>query len=169
MASLALTYHASRLDSEAVRLAHKALAIDPDLVSVRILLAERALENNDGPTALDHANRAAAVEPSNASAHMCRGDALVLAGKDGEAKVAYQKAIALMVASGMKNSHSERLEVVRKALADGKLPAPRVPAQRTAHEKAVPPRSTPAPRPAQPRKPPPRTACSPGDPLCSTF
>jgi len=44
LSELALTYHAAGMDSEAEAMARDALKLSPDLVHVRVMLAERALE-----------------------------------------------------------------------------------------------------------------------------
>ncbi len=158
LANVALGCHAVRLDSEADRFAQAALDKDPNLVAPRLLLAERALEDNDAKTALEQATRAASIAPRNAAAHLARGDALSLLGSWDEAKLAYERALALADAAGGAEARSGRIQAVREKLARGLRPAPRKPAE--------PGRTAASPTP---QKPPPRTACSPADPLCSGF
>jgi tetratricopeptide (TPR) repeat protein len=159
LANVALGCHAVRLDSEAERYAREALAKNPDLVAARVLLAERALEVNDGKTALDEATRAAAVAPRYAPAHVARGDALVLLGQVDEGRRAYERAIALVDESGAVGAFVGRIEEVREALAQKRLPRKRADKQRT----------TQTPRSSRTPSAPDRTACSPGDPMCTSL
>jgi serine/threonine-protein kinase len=157
LSELALLYHASRLDSEAERYARQALAEDDNMVSPHILLAERALEANDGTGALGEATRAAAVEPESVSAQLARADALALLHRDDDARDAYKNALGLFDRLRQKGAPESRLEEARTALAAGKLPPPRVSAEaddgsgserpeRSRHHATKPERSRKSPR-----------------------
>jgi serine/threonine-protein kinase len=167
LANVALGCHAVRLDSEAERYAREALAKNPDLVAARVLLAERALEDNNGKAALDEATRAASVAPRYAPAHLARGDALVLLGNRDEALRAYERAIALVDDSNAIGTNTGRIKVVREALAQNRLPPPRAAAAAPAGNQRTRdlPRTHSAPSPPVPD----RTSCSPYDPMCTNF
>jgi tetratricopeptide (TPR) repeat protein len=156
LSELALAYGAARLDAESERFARLALEKDPDALSARVLLAERALERNDMMAALDEAERAVAVGPQSLAAQLAFADALALAAdRREEAMAAYQRAVVIADTVEGASGPAGRLDVVRKALAAKRLPEPRVPAQRTG--------APPAPRPIVPRT----TSCPPGHPRCS--
>jgi len=126
LAELSLVYHATHLDTEAVRYAEMALAIDEDLVAPRILLAERALESGDAPTALAEAGRAVATSPRSLSAHLAYADALALNKNKKGALIAYAKVLELHDARADPNSeHASRVRLVRKAIARKRLPPSR--------------------------------------------
>lgn len=123
LANLALVYHASRLDSEAERLAKRALELDPELVAPRLMLAERALERSDGGTALAEATRALAVLPQSVPARLAQGDALVLLKREAEANDAYRRALQVWEAMGRGGPFGPRLQALETALAAGTHPA----------------------------------------------
>ena len=125
LSELALTYHAARLDSEAVRYAEMALEADPDLVSVRLLLAERALEAGDADGALEQATRAVAVSPRDPASRLALADALALKGQREEAMAAYKTALELLEETGRGGAPEARVSQVRVALAAGELPPAR--------------------------------------------
>ncbi|MCB9564682.1 MAG: tetratricopeptide repeat protein [Kofleriaceae bacterium] len=125
LAELALVYHVARLDTEAERYAHAALALDPDVASARLLLAERALEARDGKAALAEADRLVSVNPRSVSGQLARADALALLRRRDEARDGYRKVIALEDEAPQHAAPEARLAEVRAALAAGKLPAPR--------------------------------------------
>lgn len=125
-AQLALAYHHGRYDDAAVREAELVLKEDPDNVSARVLLAERALEQGDGKLAFSHSERAVAVEPRNDSAWLAHGDALLLLKRSDEAKQALAEAVRLWREGKQVGAPVSRLEAVKAALDAGKLPAPRV-------------------------------------------
>ncbi len=125
-AQLALAYHHGRYDDAAVREAELVLKEDPDNVSARVLLAERALEKGDGKLAFSHSERAVAVEPRNDSAWLAQGDALLLLKRNDEAKQALAEAVRLWSEAKQVGAPVSRLEAVKAALDAGKLPAPRV-------------------------------------------
>lgn len=125
-AQLALAYHHGRYDDAAVREAELVLKEDPDNVSARVLLAERALEQGDGKLAFSHSERAVAVEPRNDSAWLAHGDALLLLKRSDEAKHALAEAVRLWSEGKQVGAPVSRLEAVKAALDAGKLPAPRV-------------------------------------------
>ena len=147
LADFALVLHASRLDGEADRYAKQALDADPDLVSVHIMLAERALETKDAKTALEHATRALANDPNSAPARLAQAEALNMLGRKDEAMTAYRQAVEAWDLRRSKGGNEPRIAVIRAAIDAGKLP---------------PARGANATRSATPR-----TACPPGDPLCS--
>lgn len=127
LSELALTYHAARLDSEAVRFAQKALAIDGDMVAVRLMLAERALESGDGKTAVDEATRAVAVAPRDIACRLALGDALTLLGQRAEAFAAYRAMLDLLGDSAAPAGVPvERVALVKELVPNDKLPPPRV-------------------------------------------
>lgn len=126
LAELSLVYHVTHLDSEAVRYAEMALAIDENLVAPRILLAERALEIDDAQTALTEAGRAVATSPRSLSAHLAYADALALNKDKAGALIAYEKVLELHDARADPNSeHAGRVRLVRKAVARKRLPPTR--------------------------------------------
>ena len=128
LAELALTYHAARLDSEALRHGNMALEVDPDMSAVRLMFAERALERNDGKTALAEATRAVAISPRDVGARLALGDALMLMQRPNEAKAAYEAMIALLVDGKPPDGVPKvRVALVAKLIPEGKLPPPRVP------------------------------------------
>lgn len=176
ISELALTYHAARMDEDAKRYASQAIALDADVVPARILLAERALEDLDGKTALEHARRATAVEPRDVTAWLAQGDALLVLGEAEPARQALQTAIRLWRETRQRGAPEERLKQVQAALDRGELPDPRTgplpsatqdPAANTPAGRSVPParsvpRSKPAAKPAPPRSlPAPAAAPSP--------
>ncbi len=128
LSQLALTYHAQRNDLEATRVAKEALDLDPDVVDVRVLLAERALEQHDAKEALSQASRAAGVEPNHTAALLCLADALAMGGKKGEALDAYRKALAAWKQHGPQGAPEDRLALVEGAIAKNQLPPSRTPA-----------------------------------------
>ncbi len=132
LAELALVYHAAKLDSEATRYAKMALEADPDLVSVRLMLAERALEKNDGKAALAEATRAVAVAPRDPASRLARADALVLVGKRADAMDAYKETLRLLEKTAARGLPAARVKLVRQAVAAGRLPPPRA-ASKTVH------------------------------------
>lgn len=109
-----------------MREAELVLKEDPDNVSARVLLAERALEKGDGKLAFSHSERAVAVEPRNDSAWLAQGDALLLLKRNDEAKQALAEAVRLWSEAKQVGAPVSRLEAVKAALDAGKLPAPRV-------------------------------------------
>ncbi len=125
LAALALAYHAHGLDEPAGRFADQALKADPDMVSARVLLAERALEARDGKLALSHANRAISVEPKNASAWLARGDAYLLLNQRDKARASLRTAIDHYDNNKQRGGPEERIAIVRAALKRGQLPPPR--------------------------------------------
>jgi tetratricopeptide (TPR) repeat protein len=141
---LALAFHASRLDSEAERYGKMALDAYPDLVTVRLMFAERALERSDGHEALTQAERAVAADPRSWGPLLAEADALTLVGRKEEALAAYRAAFA---ARRPNEAHTERLLFAMTFVDKGQLPPPRVSKKTTAL--------------------PQRTSCTPGDPLCT--
>jgi tetratricopeptide (TPR) repeat protein len=156
LAELALVYHFQHLDSEAERLAHQAIKLDPDMMPAHLLLAERALEVGKADDAITEATSAVAVGPDILSAWLALGDAQALAHHDAQALDAYKRALELWHAVGMKVPSEERMKLVETAVAAGKMPP-------TRQQQAA---------AAQPKKKPsevtiPRAApCAQGDPLC---
>jgi tetratricopeptide (TPR) repeat protein len=130
MAALALTYHASHIDIEAERYARMALEIDPEMVAAHLLLAERALEQNDGHLALSEASRAVGVAPRSAAAQLALADAQVLTGQKQEAAITYQRALDAWEAAPAAGVPQERLRLTRASLARHELPPPRISSSR---------------------------------------
>ncbi len=163
LGELALAFHAAQMDEEAVSNANLALKKDPELVDVRVLLAERAIEKGDGKEALAQASRAVSVSPDNVSAQLAKGDALLLLGRDDEACTTFVEAIRLKKETKQFGAPSARLAQVEAALKKNRLPEPRGAAEAKAAKKSswlVPrpkPRSSPKPRPPKPK---PRSAGS---------
>jgi tRNA A-37 threonylcarbamoyl transferase component Bud32/tetratricopeptide (TPR) repeat protein/uncharacterized membrane protein YgcG len=122
LAELALVYHAKRLDTEAERYAHDALARDPDMVAVHLMLAERALEKKQGNEALAAANRVVALEPQSATGLLARADALLMLGQKVEAKEVYAQLVALVDRTHDKTVETARVTEIRTALAKNTLP-----------------------------------------------
>ncbi len=125
LAALALTHHARGLDEPAAQFADRALKADPDLVSARILLAERALEARDGKVALSHATRAVSVEPKNASAWLAQGDAYLLLNQRDQARASLETAVKHYDGKHQRGGPDQRFDIVRAALKRGQLPPPR--------------------------------------------
>ncbi len=172
LSELALVYHAARLDAEAERYARRALELDADVTSARLLLAERALERGDGATALKEAEHLVAVNPRSATGQLARADALFAVGRKAEALEVYKKAIALEDETDQGSIPPARLAEVRAALASGAR------AERDLARQKVQRSKTQQKRVRSPRregingngKPPPtgpaRSKCDPADPLC---
>jgi tetratricopeptide (TPR) repeat protein len=125
LGALVLALHASRMDTEATRLASEALALDPELVAVRLMLAERALEQGQYDEALTQSTRGALTDPTSVSAQLARGDALVGLGKVAEARGVYARALALADRSKENDAPEDRMTALREAWARGEVPAPR--------------------------------------------
>ncbi|RLB45884.1 MAG: hypothetical protein DRI90_27945, partial [Deltaproteobacteria bacterium] len=125
LSSLALAYHARGLDKPAKRFAEQALEADPDMVSARLLLAERALEARDGKLALSHATHAISVEPDHASAWLAQGDAYLLLNQPDKARASLRTALDYYDKKKQRGGPEERIDIVRAALARGQLPPPR--------------------------------------------
>ena len=151
LADLALALHASRLDSEVDRVTKRALELEPELASVHLLLAERALERGDAKAALDEASAVLSSTPANVPARLAEADALSLLGRAEEARMAYARAIADWEKLGGAEEVKARLALVREAMKAGKLPPP----------------PDAAPKPFADAPPRPRSACPPGVPLCN--
>ncbi|MBI3205315.1 MAG: protein kinase [Myxococcales bacterium] len=145
-AQLALAYHHAGFDDAAVREAGEVLKSDPDNVMARVVVAERALEKGDAKQALEHTERAVAVEPRNGAAWLAHGDALLLAHRQVEAKKALTEAVRLWSDTRQVGAPVARLEQVKAALDAGRLPAPRHSAKtgRALPAPAAAPRSMPA-------------------------
>jgi tetratricopeptide (TPR) repeat protein len=125
LSELALAYHGALMDDEAERQAKRALELDPDLVSVHVLLAERALERNRAKVALDHATSATANDPTNVPAWLAKADALLLLGRKSDAARAYDEAIRLRKQTKQTGGPSARLEEVERVRKQGGFPVPR--------------------------------------------
>ncbi|MBW2459909.1 MAG: protein kinase [Deltaproteobacteria bacterium] len=125
LAALALAYHARGLDEPAMKFANQALKADADMVSARILLAERALEARDGKLALSHATQAVSVAPDNASAWLAQGDAYLLLHRRDEARSALTTAVKRYDGNKQRGGPEARIDIVRAALKRGQLPPPR--------------------------------------------
>ena len=126
MGELALLYHAAAMDSEADRMSAAAIALDPELVSVRLLRGERALEGHDAKQALAEADRILGVAPDDGAALLLRGDALALLGDAAGAFAAYGRAGDVLAPYNTTTS-TARLQVVHEAVTKGRLPPPRRP------------------------------------------
>jgi tetratricopeptide (TPR) repeat protein len=126
IAELALLYHGMHVDAEAKRYAQRALDLDPELVPVRILLAEDALERKHDEEAVEQASRALASDPKSLSAALIYADSLAALKRRAEARAAYQKVLEIAEERGdVATEHDARLALVRKALARKRLPPPR--------------------------------------------
>ncbi len=125
VADLALMYHVMHLDQQAEEQAQHALELDPALLGVHIILAERALEKGDGKSALEHAEKLLAGQPKSAAGTLAQADALVLLGRNDAARVAYQRALDLARELEQDGAPPERMKDVINALAHGALPRPR--------------------------------------------
>jgi tetratricopeptide (TPR) repeat protein len=125
LSELALAYHGALMDDEAERQAKLALALDPDLVSVHLLLAERALERGRARVALEHATSATANDPANAAAWLAKADALFLLDRKDEAARAYDEAVRLRKKTKQTGGPSARLDEVERAREKGGFPPPR--------------------------------------------
>jgi tetratricopeptide (TPR) repeat protein len=125
LSALALAYHARGLDEPASRFAAQALKADPDMVSARVLLAERALEARDGKLALSHAIRAVSVDPKNATAWLAQGDAYLLLHQRDQARDSLTTALRHYDTRKQRGGPEHRIAIVRAALKQGRLPPPR--------------------------------------------
>ncbi len=164
LAELALTCHANHLDGEAVRYANEALAISPNMVSVRTMLAERAIEGGtDVNEALEQSERAVTLAPKSPNARLLYGDALLLAGRRQHAEAAYDRALELVAEHGDAGLPEARLKEVREARAAGRLPAPRGKAvpQTPRSDRSTPKASRSKPKPTQRSSPSPTPAPPP--------
>jgi len=171
LAELALSCHANHLDGEAVRYADRALAINPNMVSVRMMLAERAVEaGRDPDEAVKQSERAVTLAPKSPNARLLYGDALLLAGRRQHAEAAYDRALELVDTHGDGGVPEARLQEVKAAWAAGRLPALRGKAMPSTHgsgtyrsnpegrtrpnptrpKPSPPDRSRPAPKPSPP-------------------
>ena len=129
--------------SPAERYAAAALAHDPESMPALMLLAERALESGDGTTALELAERAIAVGSQSVTAWLARGDAMLLLGRDADARESFERAVALIEVDPDHGAPPARLALVQAALARHELPPPRQGSgpddrSRAAEEAAVP-------------------------------
>ena len=125
LSGLALLYHAMHMDAAAAKYGDRALARDGDMLGVRLLLAERALEKGKGKPALEHAEHILAREPRNAAAKLAQADALRVLGHNEDARAAYQASLDLVAELGEEGVPAKRLAQVEKAMARKRLPAPR--------------------------------------------
>jgi len=125
LADLALVYHARGLDSQAERYAAAALAHDPNSMPALMLLAERALEEGEGASALDYADRAVAEGPQSVSAWLGRADALLMLAKEQQARESFTRAVELIAIDPDHGAPPLRLAQVQEALARDELPLPR--------------------------------------------
>jgi len=125
--SLALTYHAAEMDELANETAAQAIALDPEAPWSHLIVAERALEDSRGADALSAADRTLATYPSSAAAMLARADALAMLHRDDAARRAYAQVLELVgdTTDGATGLPSDRLALVRDALANERLPAPR--------------------------------------------
>jgi tetratricopeptide (TPR) repeat protein len=164
-ADLALVYHASHIDAEAERLAKRALELDEALVSPRILLAERALERGDGQAALSEASRALAVLPKSVPARLAQADALLVLGREPEARDAYARALAVWKEAGGGGPFDERMQATERALASGALPSrtPTATAEPSSAPVASVPTRAPVRSPVPAAKKPAASPAPPGD------
>jgi tetratricopeptide (TPR) repeat protein len=154
LSDLALVYHAMHVDSEAKSLANRALELDPDLVSPRIMLAERALERDDYEAALQQASKAIAVLPRSIPARLAQAEAMLGLGQLPESRAAFTRAQELWESGGKQGPFEPRLEAVRAAL-DG---AEATPGSATARSSAA---DAPSEAVATPRTPTPSPPRSP--------
>lgn len=121
---LALSHHALRNDAEARRLAERELALSPEAVLARLVLAEQTLEAGETERALELAEQALVFAPRHASLHLARADALAVLGRDQDARDAYARMLALVDEDGRRASGVPlaRVRQVRRALARGRAP-----------------------------------------------
>ena len=139
LAEVALAYHAAHNDPAADRYADEALRLDPDLVSVHVMRAERALERSDGKTALDEASRAIAVAPKSLAGKLAEADALALLGRRDDALAAYARVLELVAENGRAGAPKARLELVEKLVAQKALPPGRAAAPERSRAKPAAP------------------------------
>jgi Flp pilus assembly protein TadD len=127
LSELALVYHVQHLDSEAERYAKEAIAADPDMVPAHLLLAERALEDDNAEVAVAEATRAVAGAPDHLSPRLALADALALAKKTDDARANYQRALDIWkgLETRLRGEHDARMKLVEEALARNKLPMSR--------------------------------------------
>ncbi|MCA9577513.1 MAG: protein kinase [Myxococcales bacterium] len=125
--ALAMTYHAAELDQLADEAAAEAIALDPEVPWAHLILAERALERDDGEAALAAAERTLASHPASVTAVLARADALALLGRDDSALRAYAQFLTLVGDSAAEATGVPvgRVELVRDAIARDELPASR--------------------------------------------
>ena len=111
----------------AVRLAQKALSLDPATTSAYRLLAEVALMRGRFDLALGQSDRALEINPSDAESYAYRANALVWAGRAAEAlpwlegalrfdRTAFRAPLLLGIAYYFLDRHAEAVETLDRAL-----------------------------------------------------
>jgi tetratricopeptide (TPR) repeat protein len=90
---------------------HKALELDPDLVEVRIRVAEMALERNDAEEALPLLERLCREYPDRADVSARLGQCRFLQGRDQEARVLLEGALEKMPNDPALLLHLAKLEL----------------------------------------------------------
>ena len=127
LAELALVYHAmAQFDPEALKYAAEALRKDPEIVSARIILAERALERDNGNEALEQMRTALLQEPDNDIVRMLYAESLAAVGdKDSQAMREYKRALAAEPSGELIGLSPVRLTMIKSAVEKGVLPPTR--------------------------------------------
>jgi tetratricopeptide (TPR) repeat protein len=161
IAEIALAYHASQMDAEALKYGDQALAMDDNIVTVHLMRAELALERADVKRALVETERVLAISPKNPGGHLARGDAFALQWKKAEAFEEYRHVVEL-VGDNTSSVPDKRFTAIKEALAKNRLPPPR--------GKAVVGDTGSRSKPAGPKGLDNRSrpGCNAGDPLCAT-
>lgn len=166
LAALAHTYHAARNDSQAKHYAAEALKRNGRMTAPLIIMAELALEREDGGSALANADRALAKSPRDIAALLARADALALLKRHDDALAAYRKFLEVLDEFGAIGAPEDRVALVRQHLQENELPPSRTSVASDERSRSVktPTRSRgpkPAPRSRPPRSRPTKPSPSP--------
>jgi tetratricopeptide (TPR) repeat protein len=102
---------------EALRIANMAVAAG-ETATTLAAKARAQVRSEDGPGALETADKAVAMDPSSAMAHMARGVALFALGRNSDAEVALQKAVQLAPDSALVLSRLARVQIALGRPAD---------------------------------------------------
>jgi tetratricopeptide (TPR) repeat protein len=95
---------------EALRIAN--MAVEAGETATTLAAKARAqVRSEDGPGALESADKAVGLDPSNAMAHIARGEALFALGRNEDAEEALRKAIQLSPKSPLAHSRLARVLV----------------------------------------------------------
>jgi tetratricopeptide (TPR) repeat protein len=95
---------------EALRIAN--MAVEAGETATTLAARARAqVRSEDGPGALESADKAVGLDPSNAMAHIARGEALFALGRNEDAEAALRKAIQLSPESPLAHSRLARVLV----------------------------------------------------------
>jgi len=100
---------ASGRRAEAVTLARRALALEPNLAGAHLLLAEFAATSGELGSAREHAERAVALAPASSPAWNGLGNVRWMLGDTAAARSAYRRALTLDPGNEMAAANLARL------------------------------------------------------------